>query len=385
VLFVRRDGHALIASGAGLQQALIAPTTVDPPGGKIHRLADGKTPSGLLVDAAMDAVTALLPRASMAEIAREAAVKMRQLAAVGVTCVHEAYVEPELWAALQGLGQRDDLPLRVRALLGPSWHSLPDDPPSPLLRATGFKLLADGALGSRGALLGERYADADTRGLAVCSDDHLEQRATLAAELGAQLAVHAIGDAAVCRALRLFESRDEVSRAGRWRIEHAQIVAPDDLPRLVGRCVATQPIHFVSDAGWAPDRLGAERLPWAYRAASLLRAGAVVGFGSDFPIEDGSPLAGVAAVTNASAHAPWSRADEQLSSYDALDGYWQRAAHLAFDEHLLGRLLPGYFADFVCLARDPFAAGGLVDNRVVATYVGGQCVFSSRSRSATAS
>jgi predicted amidohydrolase YtcJ len=294
--------------------------------------------------------------------------------------VHEAYTEPALWQALAALLTQGGLAVRVRALLGPSFVQVPRCHNPEWLRAIGAKGFADGALGSRGAQLREPYADAADSGLAVQSDAELAERAAWAAGQGLQMAIHAIGDEGARRVLDLYQAQPGGLAAcarRRWRIEHGQTIHPDDLPRLVGLCLATQPIHFWADGPWAKRRLGPARLPWSHRALTLMEAGAVVGFGSDYPIETADVLAGLAALeVDCHPEVPeWDRRPERPTRLQACDGYWRRAAFLAFDEGELGRLLPGYWADWVCLDGDPFAVGRLSEVRVVGTAVGGRWMF----------
>jgi predicted amidohydrolase YtcJ len=385
VALFRRDRHALLASASALALAGLDGRTVTPAGGAIARDARTGEPTGLLVDAAMDRLTAVIPAPGVEDLAREAAHKARHLASLGVTCVHEAWVSRELWAGLALLAERGTLPIRVRAMLGEGFEStteLPEARHPDWLRPIAVKGFADGALGSRGAQLRTPYADApETRGLAVHSDEELRVRAELAARQGLQLAVHAIGDEGLRRVLALFEAQagSEPSawlRERRWRVEHAQLVHPDDLTRLAGVGLAVQPVHFWADAPWAAERLGDERLAWSHRLRSLVEAGARVGFGSDFPIESGDPREGLrAACALTHPEAPhWPRAAEAVGREEALQAYWGGAAWLAFDETRLGRLAPGYLADFVCLHGDPFAVEDPMELRVVATFVGGRRV-----------
>ena len=380
VALFRRDRHALMVNTAALRLSGIESHTPDPDGGSIERDVTGQ-PTGMLVDTAMDLVTAVIPKPALQEVTSEAEEKLAWLNSLGITSVHEAFVEPTLWKALETLLLRGALSARVRALLGFEWSERPPTTAPEMLRPIAIKGFADGALGSRGAQLHRAYSDDPSEGIPVQSDAELRDRARLAIELDLQLAVHAIGDRAVTRVLDLF---DEFERTGelatdhRWRIEHAQIIRPEDLPRLEKRCLATQPVHFLVDGAWAGQRIGAERRAWAYRAATARAAGAVLGFGSDYPIESADPRESID-IAEAKHHPlsiSWEREEERLSRYQALDGYWGRAAFLAHDEHLIGRLLPGFMADFVCLSADPFEAKKMSDIEVIATYVGGQCVFS---------
>ncbi|MBN1945253.1 MAG: amidohydrolase [Bradymonadales bacterium] len=380
VALFRHDRHALLASTTALKLAGYSRVSADPPGGTIQREPGSGELTGLLIDSAMDPLEAILPEPSLEDLACEVEDKAKRLASMGVTCVHEAYVTLPTWKAMCRLVEENRITVRIRAMMAPGWSDMPAAAQPSLLRVMGVKGFADGSLGSKGAQLSQPYEGSSSRGLAVQSDEELDRLAVLAKQLDSQLAVHAIGDGAVRRVLDLFDracaSREEI-RLRRWRIEHAQIVHPDDLGRLTGICLATQPIHYLADLPWVADRIGTHRLAWGYRARSLMEAGAVVGFGSDFPIECGNPLKGLAALEQDS-HAEalgWNRRPEQLARPVALDGYWQRAAYLAFDERMLGRLLPGFQADLVCLDADPFTAPSLDRVGVVATYVGGRCVY----------
>ena len=381
VALFRRDRHALIASRRALVAAGIDRDSVDPNGGVIERHPSTGEPTGLLIDMALELVADIIPRPDGDAIADEVLGKMRHLTSLGITCVHEAFVEQRLWGALRRLASEERSLVRVRAMLGLDWTKCPTDPASSWLRAFAVKGFADGALGSRGAQLSAPYADAATSGIAVQSDEELEDRAMLAVENGLQFAVHAIGDVGARRFLDLldrFRERGVIGDDARWRLEHAQVVHPDDMGRLRGVCLATQPIHWLADGPWAGDRLGPDRVEWCYRARSFIEAGAIVGFGSDYPIEGADPRTAID-LLEAPAHpslSSWPRDEEQLDRYESLDGYWGRAAHLARDESLLGRLLAGYAADFVCLDQDPFQSETLSDIKVLATYVGGKCVYS---------
>ena len=380
VALFRRDRHALIASRSTLVAAGIDNYTPDPRGGLIQRDPRTGRPTGLLIDMALELVAGMIPRPSPEAIAEEVLERMKHLTALGITCVHDGLVEKGLWNGLLRLVNEDRSLLRVRAMLGLDWDQCPPDPESLWLRVFAVKGFADGALGSHGAQLSAPYADAATTGIAVQSDEELEERAQLAIGNGLQLAVHSIGDAGARRVLDLIERHRESGAIGcnsRWRLEHAQILHPDDMQRLQGICLATQPIHWLADGPWAEDRVGPERLAWCYRARSVVEAGAIVGFGSDYPIEGADPRTAID-LLEAPCHPAvpgWSRDDERLDRCDSLDGYWARAAYLARDEQLLGRLSPGYAADFVCLSQDPFQSRRLSDITVEATFVGGRCVY----------
>ena len=380
VALFRRDRHALLASSSALVAARIGTDTVDPEGGIIERDRTGQ-PTGLLVDMALELVKEIIPRPTAEAMAVEVLDKMSHLTSLGITCIHDGFVEKNLWRGLLTLVNEDRALLRVRAMLGLEWDDCPPDPASPWLRVFAVKGFADGALGSHGAQLSTPYADAASTGIAVQSDEELDERAQLAVRHDLQLAVHSIGDIGARRVLDLIERyRDKgaIGSDSRWRLEHAQILHPDDMERLRGVCLATQPIHWLADGPWAGDRVGRDRLRWCYRARSAMEAGATVAFGSDYPIEGADPRIAVD-LLEAKCHPAvptWSREAEWLDRSESLDGYWARAAYLARDEHLLGRLQPGFAADFVCLSEDPFQSRKLSDIKVEATFVGGRCVYS---------
>lgn len=375
VALFRRDRHALLASRAALRLAGVDAATPNPPGGAITRSPDGR-PSGLLVDTAMDLVSAALPGPTVVAAAGEAREKALHLASLGVTCVHEAWTDALRWAALVGLTDAGELPIRVRAMLADSVTEHPDPTrDAHRLRVIAVKGFADGALGSRGAQLSRPYEDADTSGLAVHDDAALRALAERALAWDLALAVHAIGDRAVTRVLDLFDAY--APRSASWRIEHAQMVAPTDLPRVAGRRLAMQPVHGLADGPWAGERLGAERLAWSYRARTLAEAGAHLAFGSDYPIESADPRLGLL-MLEALEHPAvpgWDRGAERVDRARALQGYWADAAALGGDEGHLGNLAPGHLADFVCLSEDPSAAADPRAWDVVATWVGGELVY----------
>jgi predicted amidohydrolase YtcJ len=229
---------------------------------------------------------------------------------------------------------------------------------------TAVKIYADGALGSHGALLLEPYADrCETRGLQRLPRSELVAQLRTIRRAGFQAAVHAIGDAATRLALDGFEEvlGAEAGSDHRWRVEHAQLVHAEDLERFarLGVIASVQPTHCTSDAGMTEERLGPARCPRAHPWRSLADSGARLALGSDFPIEDPGPLAGLQAAvarTRPDGTPPggW-RPGEALTLEEALAGFTTGAAFAGFQERELGRLAPGMRADFVVLSSDPFA------------------------------
>ena len=301
----RVDGHALWLNTAGLAAAAITAETPDPPGGRILRGEDGK-PTGVLIDAAIGLLS--LPQATAADRRAELERGLTAIAASGLTGVHAMGVSDLSLSAYEALDAEGELRVRIFAYLGP------DTAAAARLRAegpwcgtrlcvVGIKRFADGALGSRGALLSADYSDEPGhRGLSLTSTDDLAAEATALLRVGAQLAVHAIGDEGVHQTLDAFETaRAAVPEAAALplRLEHAQVVRPEDLARLVPLNVVAsmQPTHATSDMPWAPDRLGPDRVPWSYGWRRVLDSGAVLAFGSDFPVENVSPSHGLWSAT----------------------------------------------------------------------------------------
>jgi hypothetical protein len=254
------------------------------------------------------------------------------------------------------------------------------------LRAVGVKLFADGALGSRGAWLKQPYADKpDTRGLQFHSDAELRSLADTAASHGFQVATHAIGDAANAQVIATYEWLDgKYGTDRRWRIEHAQVVDCADLPRIgAAHIIASmQPTHQTSDRLMAEKRLDPTRLKCAYAWQSMLRTGARLAFGTDFPVESPNPFPGLsAAISRQDVHGQppggWYPA-ERLTFEQALDAYTRGAAYAGFAEDRIGALEPGKWADFVILDRDPTKVNpqDLAGTQVLETWVAGKKVFS---------
>jgi predicted amidohydrolase YtcJ len=392
VLLRRIDGHAAWASSAALELAGIDGGTPDPPGGAILRDSAGVA-TGILVDNAVDLVRDVIPAVDATEIRRRLQLAMAACVRHGLTGVHEAGVPWERLAVYQEMATAGELDLRVYAMLADDPETLergfaqgPFVHPGGMLVARAVKLYADGALGSRGALLLDDYSDEPGhRGLLVTPRAHLRDVMKMAKQAGFQVATHAIGDGGNRLVLDLYaevlgEAKDHDHR---WRIEHAQIIAPEDLPRFaaLGVVAAMQPLHCTSDMDWAVARLGEDRLAGAYAWRTLLDSGAHVCFGTDFPVEIVDPLAGLFAARtrqhpDGTPAGGW-RAHECLTGLTALELYTAGSAFAAFQEAELGRLAVGYRADLTVLDGDPaeVSPGELLDMRVLMTIVDGRVVY----------
>jgi predicted amidohydrolase YtcJ len=249
----------------------------------------------------------------------------------------------------------------------------------------GVKLYADGALGSRGALLKRPYADKpDTRGLQFLTDAELRKQAGQAAASGFQLAIHAIGDAANAQVISAYEELRKTYKGDRrWRIEHVQVVDPVDIPRIAraGIIASMQPTHQTSDRTMAEARLDPPRLKGAYAWNTIAKSGARLAFGSDFPVESPNPFPGLAAAIsrqdpNGVPPGGW-RPEERVSFATALAGFTRGAAYAGFAEDRIGSLEPGKWADFILVDRDPTAVTpqALAATQVIETWVGGKKVW----------
>jgi len=388
----RVDGHAGWGNSLALEAGNVTAATADPSGGRIERVAGSRTPSGVLVDAAMamvnDAVPPPLPEDR--DLALHNA--QRLLLSHGITAVADMGTSVEDWMTFRRAGDAGRLQVRVMSYADSVDSMLLIGGPAPTqwlyddrLRLNGVKLYLDGALGSRGALLNADYSDDHgNRGLPLLSGTQLRNLMSRAALDRFQVAIHAIGDAANREALYAIEELSEdYSGDRRWRIEHAQIVDPADLPRFGqhGIIASMQPVHQTSDMFMAEARLGADRLGGAYAWRSILETGGSLAFGTDAPVEPVSALAGLSVAisrTNADGEpfGGW-RPEETISREQALAAYTAGAAYAGFAEGRFGSLAEGERADFVMLSADPLMsnASQIRDIRVLETWIAGQRVY----------
>lgn len=387
----RVDGHAGWANTAALKAAGITKATKDPAGGRILRDAAGN-PTGVLIDAAMDLVEKVAPPPSAGEREKALEAALEHLAALGLTGVHDMGTSADDWALFRTFGDEGRLTLRITAYAAgmPAMEAISPLRPTPWLyngrlKLQGIKLMADGALGSRGAFLLQPYADEPgTRGLQMLDDAKIKNLFSRANYLGYQVAVHAIGDAANRQALDAFtEIRPAYGDKFRNRIEHAQVIDPADIPRMADlKIIASmQPTHATSDKAMAADRLGEARLEGAYAWATLRKAGVKLAFGSDFPVEPANPFYGLhAAVTRQDRQnqppGGW-RPQEALTLQQALAGFTTDAAWAGGMDGKVGSLQEGAYADFLLLDRDPFtiAPAELPQVMVEESWLDGRRVF----------
>jgi predicted amidohydrolase YtcJ len=385
----RKDGHMTWLNSAALAAAGITDATPDPAGGRIGRDAHGH-PDGLLFENAQELAHRTMPQVSPSQADRAARRAQTELHRVGVTGIHV----PEgafAFRALQTLDHAGDLALRVTMMLTHEGLSeaietgVTSGFGSAFLRAGPVKLFADGSLGSETAAMLAPFEGSENAGMLILSEDEVAGAVERAAGAGLACAIHAIGDRANRIVLDAFErTRDAWAPRGlRQRIEHVQILHPDDVPRLgaLGVIASVQPIHTTQDMDLV-DGLWGARGRYAYAFRSLLDTGAHVAFGSDAPVETPDPLAGVyAAVTRRRADGRpaggWFP-EERIGIQEALAAYTAGAAYAAGLERMSGRLAPGCWADITVLTEDVVTGPpeAILGARVACTVVDGRIVYS---------
>jgi predicted amidohydrolase YtcJ len=386
----RIDGHAGWANSAAIRAAGVGATTKAPAGGRIE-MAAGK-PAGVFVDKAMDLIQKVVPAPAPKDRDNALEKAQRALLAVGITGIADMGTSIEDWQAFRRSADRGALRVRIMSyaygldnmvlIAGPEptpW--LYDDH----LRMGGIKLLLDGALGSRGAWLKADYSDAPgQRGLPMIPSTQLRNIMSRAAMDNFQVAVHAIGDAANGEILdAIQEMSDTYSGDRRWRVEHAQIIDPADLPRFAryGTIASMQPVHETSDWRMATARLGEARLKGAYAWKAMLDNKVPLAFGSDVPVESPNPFPGIAAAMSrqdARGEPAGGWMPEQKVSFEAaLDSFTRQAAFAGFAEKKFGSLVPGQRADFLLIDRNIETASptDIRGTQVLETWINGKRVY----------
>ncbi|MEO1475572.1 MAG: amidohydrolase, partial [Pseudomonadota bacterium] len=389
VVLVRADGHALFANTAAMEAAGITDETTDPDGGTIERDDTGAA-TGIFVDNAMASILTLVDAPSEAE--REAALALgaEVYAERGWTGLHNMSVDPADAPLMERLDEDDRLPVRVHNAFNPDGMGLAKarDHETDTISNRAIKIYMDGALGSRGALLFEPYTDRpDTSGLALRSFDNTVETLKAAIAADVQIAFHAIGDRANFFALNWMGDLLAAEANGkdlRWRIEHAQILRPEDIALFArnGIIASMQPSHAIGDLKFAPQRLGPDRRTGAYAWSSLLDSGAVLVSGSDAPVEVGSPLIEFYAATvrkalDGTRGEGW-HPEEAMTRFEALQSLTSAPAYASFQENDLGTIEAGKWADFSIFDRDLMTVpdSELLESKAVMTIVAGERVWS---------
>ena len=361
ILIRRIDGHGALANQKALDLANITiETQIE--GGQI--LQDSGKLTGVLIDNAVDLVLDIIP-----EMAAEDKLKLLQKAEYklfeqGLTSINDAGITSIQRKDFIQWYENQDLTIKTYAMLFPEDDNLAfvrnhGAYDSSHLHISSFKLIADGALGSRGACMIAPYSDsANHFGTILRSKDKIESIAKFADNVNFQLNTHCIGDSANRLMLNIYQNTIGAKPDHRWKIEHAQILHPDDFNFFdyLGVIPSIQPTHCTSDMPWAEERIGAERTPYAYAYKTLLNRAGLVALGTDFPIENISVLetfyAAVTRMKKASEDGEVFNASEQLSREEALLGITRWAAYSNFEEQTRGSLEPGKDADFVMLTKD---------------------------------
>lgn len=386
----RIDGHAGWANSATLRTAGIDDDTPDPIGGKILRDENGHA-TGVLIDRAMDLVEAKIPASDKSEIQTAIETATEVLLSEGITSVHDAGISLQNAEVYLSMADSGDLQLRIYAMTGGAGKVL-DAIGTPIrgygndrLDIAAVKIYADGALGSRGAAMIEPYSDdAENRGLPFWTQQELDAQVAKANSMGFQVGVHAIGDLGNRMVLNAFE-KAQLGKPSplRNRVEHAQIIALEDIPRFAELNViaSMQATHATSDKNMAEDRVGPQRILGGYAWRRLLDSGAVLANGSDFPVELSNPFHGLyAAVTRQDRDGEpaggW-YADQSLTRAEALHSFTLAAAYAAHQEDRLGSLEPGKWADFIVIDRDYFdiPAAQIDDIKVLQTWIAGELAY----------
>ncbi|MEE9189943.1 MAG: amidohydrolase [Candidatus Neomarinimicrobiota bacterium] len=394
VYLTRVDGHAILVNEKAMEVAGIRAKTTQPEGGKIYFRSDG-SPLGVFVDNAKKLIEKWVPRFTAEKQREVIELASNRCLELGLTSFHDTGIEPERVDDYKALIDENRLGLRVYAMLSDT--VLPDLQDYYLgLKVEGYggnhltvravKVYADGALGSRGASLLKPYTDRPNEvGLVVTGKEHLFNVARAALATGMQLSTHAIGDRGIRVTLDTIEDAlaENPVKDHRFRVEHSQIIDPEDIPRFkaLGVIPSVQPPQVVSDMNWTEERVGAERIAGAYAFRDFLDSGCILPCGSDVPVESCDPLEGIyRAVTrqDESGFPPggW-KAENALTIEEAIRGYTIWAAEAAFQEDILGSIEVGKLADFTIIDKDILILNPseILNATTVYTIVGGSVKY----------
>lgn len=396
VMLTRIDGHAVLANAMAMRLAGVTAATADPDGGRIERFPD-HSPSGVFVDNAQGLIGRAVPNASRAQTREAILAAIAETNKWGLIGIHDAGESRSTIDIFESLAREGHFNLRNYVLVsGDSAdvaHYFAVGPRSALydghIWVRSIKLYADGALGSRGAAMLAPYSD-DTAntGLLVTPPAEIQRLATAALRRGFQVGVHAIGDRgnrvvldAYDAALKAVPTADH-----RFRVEHAQVISPQDIPRFasLGVIPSMQASHQTSDMRWAETRVGPERIKGAYAWRSLLSTGVIIPNGSDFPVEEVNPLISFHSAISRQDASNWPQggwyADQAMTRDEALRSMTIWPAYAGFQEKVMGSITAGKYADFVILDRDIMTVPvtEILKTRVMSTWLGGKPVYERR-------
>ena len=391
VWLVRVDGHAGLANDAAMEEAGIDAETPNPAGGEVIR-AENNRPTGVLVNNAKPIIESVIPISARGLTRDQILAGQRLCLAAGLTGVHDLGVPAAQVDLYKQLDAEGLLKLRVYAALhgydAVRYFTTNGIYISDRFTARATKIWMDGAMGSRGAWMLDAYADRPLdedgkpyTGLTVTDPEFVDFVARNGVENGYQVCVHAIGDRGNRRTLDAFEQAG--AENARFRVEHAQLLSPSDIPRFksLGVIPSMQATHCTSDMRWVVDRVGEERAEGAYAWRSLLDTGIIIAGGSDFPVESHNPFLGFyAAITrqnlDAQPEGGW-QPDQRMTRLETLKSFTIWAAYAAFEETQKGSLEIGKLADFIVIDRDIMtcAPADIPATKVLRTVIGGETVF----------
>jgi predicted amidohydrolase YtcJ len=393
VILARVDGHAILVNAAAMKAAGVSAATADPSGGRLERTAT-REPTGVFVDNAESLIERVVPamrRDDMHQALRAAITEAHRFGLVGM---HDAGESRAVIDLMEEMAKAGEIPFRLYVMIGDDSaaiaHYFARGPQSALydnhLWIRAIKLYADGALGSRGAALLEPYSDDPAnRGLLVSAPAHLQEVASRALHAGFQVNTHAIGDRGNRVVLDAYDAALHANPTAdhRFRIEHAQIINHDDIPRFaqLGVIPSMQAVHQTSDMYWAGTRLGPGRLIGAYAWRSLLNTGVVIPNGSDVPVESVNPLFSFHSAVSRQDADNWPvggwMPEQRMTRAEALKSMTLWPAYAAFQESIMGSLTPGKLADFVVLDRDIMTVPDqdILGTSVLSTWISGRAVY----------
>lgn len=391
----RVDGHAGWGNSMALRMAGVSKDTPDPQGGKIIRDGSGKA-TGVFIDAAQGYVESEIPAPTEKEQRLALEKAYEQMAKMGITSVHDAGVSVAAWDLYKEFADQGDAKTRIYGMIsgsGNTFDELSKNGPvnsyaDDMLALRSVKLYSDGALGSRGAAMLRPYSDDPGNvGLLFMEQKEMDAAVSKVVGKGYQANIHAIGDAGnrqVLDALEKAQTEHEAKEL-RNRVEHAQIVALDDIPRFkeLDIIASMQPTHATSDKNMAEDRVGPQRIKGGYAWKTFLEQGTVVAAGSDFPVEHSNPFFGLYSAVTRMDHdgnpdGGW-YPNEALTREEALRAFTLDAAYAAHQEEVLGTIESGKWADFILIDTDYFetSASEIWQIEVLETWVGGKKVYDS--------